>query len=49
MDHKCFILTPEDRDKSKKRSVDGEIKNNTKGYIFFDYESINVNGYIYLI
>jgi hypothetical protein len=39
MDHKCFILTQEERDKSKKRSVDGEIKNQTKGYIFFDYES----------
>jgi len=44
MEHKCFILTQEERDKSKKRTVDGEIKNQTKGYIFFDYESMNVDG-----
>jgi arylsulfatase A-like enzyme len=36
MEHKCFILTQEERDKSKKRTVDGEIKNQTQGYIFFD-------------
>jgi hypothetical protein len=44
MEHKCFILTQEERDKRKKRTVDGEIKNQTKGYIFFDYESMNVDG-----
>ncbi len=44
MEQKCFILTQEERDKSKKRTVDGEIKNQTKGYIFLDYESMNVDG-----
>jgi hypothetical protein len=44
MDLKCFILTQEEFDKSKKRSFDGEIKNQTKDYIFFDYESMNVDG-----
>jgi hypothetical protein len=39
MEHKCFILTREEREKSKKR-----IKNHIKGYIFFDYESMNVDG-----
>ncbi len=44
LDQKCCILTQEERDKIKKRSVNGEIKNQTKGYIFFDYESMNVDG-----
>ena len=44
MDHKCFILIQEERDKIKKRSDNGEIKNQTRGYIFFDYESMNVDG-----
>ncbi len=44
MEHKCFILTQEERDKSKKRTVAGEIKNQIKVYIFFDYESMNVDG-----
>jgi hypothetical protein len=44
MEHKCFILTQEERDKRKKRTVDGEIKNQTKCYIFFDYESMNADG-----
>ena len=35
MEHKCFILTKEERDKIKKRNVNGEIKNQTRGYIFF--------------
>jgi ssDNA-binding Zn-finger/Zn-ribbon topoisomerase 1 len=30
MEHKCFILTQEQRDKSKKRTVDGEVKNQTR-------------------
>jgi hypothetical protein len=37
-------LTQEERDKTKKRNANGELKNNTKGYIFFDYESMNVDG-----
>ncbi len=44
MDHKCIFLTQEERVKIKKKSVNGEIKNQTKGYIFFDYESMNVDG-----
>ncbi len=43
MDHKCFILTQEERDKSKKRSVVGEIKNNSKGYIFFDRKILEIS------
>jgi restriction endonuclease S subunit len=44
MDHKCFIFTQEERDKIKKRNVNGEIKNQTKGYIFYDYVSMNEDG-----
>jgi hypothetical protein len=43
MDNKFFILTQEERDKIQKRNVNGEIKNQTRGYIFFDYESMNVD------
>ena len=47
MDHKCFILTQDERDSktcAKKRNANGEIKIKTEGYIFFDYESMNVDG-----
>jgi hypothetical protein len=37
-------LSQEERDKIKKRNINGEIKNQTRGYIFFDYESMNVDG-----
>jgi len=42
--NKEILLTEEERDKIKKRNVNGEIKNQTRGYIFFDYESMNVDG-----
>jgi hypothetical protein len=34
MDHKCFILTQEERDKIKKRNVNGEIKIKLKDISF---------------
>jgi hypothetical protein len=40
MDHKCFILTQDQRDKIKKRSVNGEIKNQNKGYILMQMDCI---------
>ena len=51
MDHKCFILTQSERESRKKRgnkrNSDGkqiELECEKKGYIFFDYESMNVDG-----
>ena len=49
MNHKCFILTEDERNKTslKRKSADTEnIKTETKteGFIFFDFESMNVDG-----
>ena len=50
MNHKCFILTEEERNQSKKKrksNVDEPSKvesSKIEGYIFFDYESMNIDG-----
>ena len=51
MNHKCYILTEDERNKStclKRKSEqdpnDDKNENKTEGFIFFDFESMNVDG-----